>query len=128
MSTKTILHTSTPNVAKKFCNDNGGRLYEPASQADFDKVFTAWKIARGNSADAWIGVSLKDGGNQETNDDWEYSTRPGEKVAFPPNWAGGAPDGTFSCVSFKGNNGKWENDRTCDGTDADSQTNFICEF
>ena len=91
-------------------------------------MYTAWNTARGNNADAWIGVSLKDGGNQETDDDWEYSTRPGEKVAFTPNWAGNTPDGTHSCVSFKGNNGKWENDRVCDGTNDADKTNFICEF
>ena len=110
--------------AMDLCKGLGGRLYEPESQEQFDLMFGAWEDQRNKKSDAWLGVSLSNGGSQDNNDDWKYSTRPEEKVAFKPRWKGNSASGGNSCAYFQGNNGKWLNDLNCESIAND----FVCEF
>ena len=55
-----------------FCNDQGGRLYEPKNKNQFTKLKNKWKKKRGKDADSWLGISNKNAGQESNVDGWVY--------------------------------------------------------
>ena len=55
-----------------FCNDQGGRLYEPKNKNQFTKLKNKWKNKRGKDADSWLGISNENAGQESNVDGWVY--------------------------------------------------------
>ena len=111
----------THDDAKTVCSNAGGRLYEPASKDQFDKVLVEWVNARNKKANGWFGVE-KNNANK-----WVYTTTKDEVDNAVQDWSTGFPktDATGkSCAYFLGADGTWKNDEDC----STETENFLCEF
>ena len=104
--------------AATFCKKEGGKIFEPKSEAENTEI-TALAKKKGAEFPIWIGIHDK-----TTEGQFEYESD-SKKITFA-NWADKKPDNVESCSGGEDcvsalEDGKWED------SNAEEERHFVCE-